>query len=105
MKGAIAKATELFQSHPSRYFMPQQFGNPVNPAIHEATTEVELWNDTDGKMDIFVAGVGTGGTITGVRLYWKLTKKRPLISVAVEPIHFPRAYTDSKWGSIKARAP
>lgn len=89
MKGAIAKATEIAESDPYHYFMPQQFENPANPAIHEATTAVELWNDTDGKMDILVAGVGTGGTITGISRYWKLTKKVPLISVAVEPIHSP----------------
>jgi cysteine synthase len=89
MKGAIAKATEIALSDPSRYFMPQQFENPANPAIHEATTAVELWNDTDGKMDILVAGVGTGGTITGISRYWKLAKKAPLISVAVEPVDSP----------------
>jgi cysteine synthase len=89
MKGAIGKATEIAMNDPSHYFMPQQFENPANPAIHEATTAVELWNDTDGKMDIFVAGVGTGGTITGVSRYWKLKAQRSLISVAVEPIHSP----------------
>ena len=89
MKGAIAKATEIAESDPKRYFLPQQFENPANPAIHEITTAVEIWNDTDGKMDIFVAGVGTGGTITGVSRYFKLTKKRPIISVAVEPANSP----------------
>lgn len=89
MKGAIAKATEIAESDPSRYFMPQQFENPANPAIHETTTAVEIWNDTDGKMDIFVSGVGTGGTITGVSRYFKVTKQRPIVSVAVEPIHSP----------------
>jgi cysteine synthase A len=89
MKGAIGKATELATGDPSHYFMPQQFESPANPAIHETTTAVEIWNDTDGKMDVFVAGVGTGGTITGVSRYWKLKKKKPLVSVAVEPVHSP----------------
>lgn len=89
MKGAIAKAEEITKSDPSRYFLPQQFENPANPAIHEATTAVELWNDTDGTMDIFVSGVGTGGTITGVSRYFKLTKGKKIVSVAVEPIHSP----------------
>ncbi len=68
--------------------MPQQFENPANPAIHEATTAVELWNDTEGKLDVFVAGVGTGGTLTGVGRYWK-PKKPGLKIVAVEPVHSP----------------
>jgi len=89
MKGAIAKATEIAESDPTRYFMPQQFENPANPAIHESTTAVEIWNDTDGKVDIFVSGVGTGGTITGVSRYFKVTKQKPIVSVAVEPIHSP----------------
>ncbi|MFI5180789.1 MAG: cysteine synthase A [Thermoanaerobaculia bacterium] len=86
MKGAIAKATEIQAEHGPNGVIPQQFENPANPAIHESTTAVELWNDTDGKLDIFVAGVGTGGTITGVGRYWK--PKRPgLKIVAVEPTH------------------
>jgi cysteine synthase A len=89
MKGAVDKAEEIAKSDPARYFLPQQFENPANPAIHEATTAVELWKDTKGKMDIFVAGVGTGGTITGVSRYFKKTKGRKIISVAVEPIHSP----------------
>jgi cysteine synthase len=89
MKGAVAKAEEIAASDPSRYFLPQQFENPANPAIHEATTAVELWDDTDGKMDIFVSGVGTGGTITGVSRYFKKTRGRNIISVAVEPVHSP----------------
>lgn len=104
MKGAIGKATELATGDPSHYFMPQQFENPANPAIHEATTAVEIWNDTDGKMDVFVAGVGTGGTITGVSRYWKLTKKKPLISVAVEPIHSP-VLTQSRKGDVLQPGP
>lgn len=89
MAGAIAKAEEMVKSDPSRYFMPQQFENPANPGIHESTTAREIWNDTYGKMDIFVAGVGTGGTITGVSRYFKLKRKRRIVSVAVEPIHSP----------------
>lgn len=88
MKGAIAKANEILAEHGPSAVMPQQFENPANPAIHESTTAVELWNDTDGKLDVFVAGVGTGGTITGVGRYWK--PKRPdLKIVAVEPSHSP----------------
>lgn len=104
MKGAIGKASELARNDPSHYFMPQQFENPANPAIHEATTAVEIWNDTDGKMDVFVAGVGTGGTITGVTRYWKVKKKRPLVSVAVEPIHSP-VLTQSRNGDILQPGP
>jgi cysteine synthase len=89
MKGAIEKATELATGDPSRYFMPQQFENPANPAIHEATTAVEIWNDTDGKVDILVSGVGTGGTITGISRYFKKTRGKKIISVAVEPTHSP----------------
>jgi cysteine synthase A len=89
MKGAIAKATEIAQGDPQKYFLPQQFDNPANPAIHEATTGPEIWNDTDGKMDILVSGVGTGGTITGVSRYFKLTRGKKIISVAVEPAESP----------------
>ena len=89
MKGAVAKATEIANSDPSRYFLPQQFENPAHPAIHEATTAVEIWDDTDGNVDILVSGVGTGGTITGVSRYFKIRKGKELISVAVEPSHSP----------------
>jgi cysteine synthase A len=85
MKGAIAKAEELVAGDPQRFFMPQQFKNPANPAIHRQTTGPEIWNDTDGKVDILVSGVGTGGTITGVSLHFEQDRKQPLWSVAVEP--------------------
>jgi cysteine synthase A len=89
MKGAIAKAEEIAASEPDKYFFPQQFDNPANPAIHEKTTGPEIWNDTDGAVDVLVAGVGTGGTITGVSRYIKHTQGKPILSVAVEPIGSP----------------
>jgi cysteine synthase A len=89
MPGAIAKAEEIVASDPKKYFMPQQFKNPANPDIHYRTTGPEIWNDTDGKVDILISGVGTGGTITGVSRYIKQDKKKQLFSVAVEPIHSP----------------
>ncbi len=89
MKGAVAKAEEIADSDPDRYVLLQQFKNPANPAIHEDTTGPEIWNDTDGAVDIFVSGVGTGGTITGVSRYIKLTQGKPIISVAVEPSTSP----------------
>ena len=89
MPGAIAKAEEIAASDPSRYVLLQQFKNPANPAIHEKTTGPEIWNDTDGQVDIFVAGVGTGGTITGVTRYLKQTQGKPILSVAVEPASSP----------------
>lgn len=88
MGGAIAKAKEIAESD-SKYVLLQQFENPANPAIHEATTGPEIWNDTDGKVDIFVAGVGTGGTITGVSRYIKNIQGKPIASVAVEPAASP----------------
>ena len=88
MNGAIAKAEEIAASDP-KYVLLQQFKNSANPAIHEATTGPEVWNDTDGKVDIFVSGVGTGGTITGVSRYIKHTKGKAIISVAVEPTASP----------------
>jgi cysteine synthase A len=87
MKGAIRRALELLEEIPGAV-MPQQFENPANPAVHEATTAEELWRDTDGTMDIFVAGVGTGGTLTGVGRVWKQRKPGVRI-VAVEPVHSP----------------
>lgn len=89
MPGAIAKATEIAESDPAKYFMPQQFKNQANPWIHEQTTGPEIWNDTDGKIDVLVSGVGTGGTITGVSRYIKNTKGKKILSVAVEPTHSP----------------
>lgn len=88
MSGAVAKANEIAASDP-KYVLLQQFENPANAAIHEATTGPEVWNDTDGKVDIFVSGVGTGGTITGVSRYIKITKGRAIRSVAVEPSASP----------------
>jgi cysteine synthase len=89
MKGAIAKAEEIAASDPERWFIPQQFKNPANPAIHEKTTGPEIWNDTDGAIDVLVSGVGTGGTITGISRYIKNTKGKKIISVAVEPAESP----------------
>ncbi|GAA5182157.1 cysteine synthase A [Niveibacterium umoris] len=88
MSGAIAKAEEIAASD-SKYVLLQQFKNPANPAIHEATTGPEIWEDTDGAIDIFVGGVGTGGTITGVTRYIKNTKGKAIQSVAVEPTASP----------------
>ena len=89
MNGAIAKAEEIVASNPKKHFMPQQFKNPANPDIHFKTTGPEIWNDTDGKVDILVSGIGTGGTITGVARYIKGEKKKAIRAVAVEPIHSP----------------
>ncbi len=89
MPGAIAKAREIAASNPERYVLLQQFENPANPAIHEATTGPEIWQDTDGQVDLFVSGVGTGGTITGVSRYFERTRNQPLWSVAVEPENSP----------------
>ena len=89
MNGAVRKAEEIVASDKARYFMPQQFKNPANPAIHEATTGPEIWDDTAGGIDVFVSGIGTGGTITGVSRFIKNTKKKTIISVAVEPAVSP----------------
>ena len=89
MAGAVRKAVEIAQSDPQHYFLPQQFENPANPAIHEKTTGPEIWDDTDGAIDVFVSGVGTGGTITGVSRFIKNTKGKPIVSVAVEPTASP----------------
>jgi cysteine synthase A len=89
MKGAITRAEEMAASDPQKYFLPQQFKNPANPAIHEKTTGPEIWNDTDGSVDVIVSGVGTGGTITGISRYIKQTRGKKIISVAVEPKESP----------------
>lgn len=89
MSGAIAKATEIQKGDPTRYFMPQQFENPANPAIHETTTGPELWDDTGGAIDVLVSGVGTGGTITGVSRFIKRQKGKNILAVAVEPAESP----------------
>ncbi|MBG0846943.1 cysteine synthase A [Pseudomonas chengduensis] len=88
MKGAIEKANELVAANPD-YYLPQQFENPANPAIHEKTTGPEIWRDTEGAIDVLVSGVGTGGTITGVSRYIKQTQGKPILSVAVEPVGSP----------------
>ncbi|MDG9758649.1 MULTISPECIES: cysteine synthase A [Pseudomonas] len=88
MKGAIEKANELAAANPD-YYLPQQFENPANPSIHEKTTGPEIWRDTEGAIDVLVAGVGTGGTITGVSRYIKQTQGKPILSVAVEPVGSP----------------
>ncbi len=89
MNGAIAKAEEIVASDPGRYVLLQQFKNPANPAIHETTTGPEIWEDTAGAVDIFVSGVGTGGTITGVSRYIKKTQGKAITSIAVEPANSP----------------
>lgn len=89
MKGAIRRAEEIAASDPKRYFLPQQFKNPANPEIHVKTTGPEIWNDTDGGIDVFVAGVGTGGTISGVSRYIKRVQGKAITSVAVEPKESP----------------
>lgn len=89
MKGAVDKADEIHASDPVRYFIPRQFDNPANPEIHEKTTGPEIWEATDGAVDVFVAGVGTGGTITGVSRYFKKVRQKKILSVAVEPSESP----------------
>ncbi len=89
MKGAVAKAEEIAASDPDRYVLLHQFKNPANPAIHEQTTGPEIWNDTSGEIDVLVAGVGTGGTITGVSSYIKRVREKNICSVAVEPAESP----------------
>jgi cysteine synthase len=89
MKGAISKAEEMVASDPGRYVLLQQFQNPTNPEIHFKTTGPEIWEDTQGAIDILVSGVGTGGTITGVSRYIKNVQKKKILSVAVEPVNSP----------------
>jgi cysteine synthase A len=88
-KGAVAKAEQLLAENPGHYYMPRQFANPANPEIHFRTTGPEIWKDTESAVDILVAGVGTGGTITGVSRFIKEAKKKPIWSVAVEPSRSP----------------
>ena len=89
MTGAIRTAEDIATSEPGKWYMPQQFKNPANPQIHEQTTGPEIWDDTDGAIDVLVSGVGTGGTITGVSRFIKHTKGKPIVSVAVEPAKSP----------------
>ncbi len=89
MKGAINRAEEMAAAEPQRYFLPQQFKNPANPQIHELTTGPEIWNDTDGGIDLLVSGVGTGGTISGISRYIKQQMGKQIVSVAVEPSESP----------------
>jgi len=97
MKGAISKAEEIRDSNPEKYILLGQFDNPANPEIHEQTTGPEIWEDTDGEVDVFVAGVGTGGTITGVSRYIKLEQGKKITSVSVEPVDSP-VITQAKAG-------
>ena len=97
MTGAVSRAEEIVAFDPHRYVLLQQFKNPANPAIHEQTTGPEIWDDTEGAIDIFVSGVGTGGTITGVSRYIKSTRNKPIVSVAVEPAASP-VLTQSRAG-------
>jgi cysteine synthase A len=89
MSGAVKKAEQIVASAPEKYFMPQQFKNPVNSKIHEETTGPEIWNDTEGAIDAIVAGAGTGGTITGISRYIKQRCSKNILSVAVEPAESP----------------
>ncbi len=89
MPGAIAKAEELLAGNPTKYFLPQQFKNPANPEIHARTTGPEIWEATGGRVDVLVAGVGTGGTITGISRYLKRERGMSVLTVAVEPENSP----------------
>jgi len=104
MKGAVTKSEELAAAEPGHYVLMRQFENPANPAIHERTTGPEIWEDTDGTVDVFVGGVGTGGTITGVSRYIKKTKGKAILSVAVEPDASP-LITQTRAGQPLAPAP
>ncbi len=104
MKAAIAKAEEIVASDPKKYVLLQQFENPANPAIHESTTGPEIWNDTDGAIDILVSGVGTGGTITGVSRFIKKAKGKAIQSIAVEPTASP-VITQARAGEALTPSP
>jgi cysteine synthase A len=104
MKGAIAKAEELAAADPNKYLLMKQFENPANPAIHEKTTGPEIWDDTDGQVDVFVSGVGTGGTLTGVSRYIKNTRGKKILTVAVEPTLSP-VITQTRAGQPLTPAP
>lgn len=104
MTGAVAKAEEIAASNPDRYVLLQQFKNPANPRIHEETTGPEIWQDTEGEIDILVSGVGTGGTITGVSRYIKQTQGKPIFSVAVEPEASP-VLSQSRAGQVIKSGP
>ncbi|MDG6881117.1 Cysteine synthase [Phocoenobacter uteri] len=101
MKGAINRANEIFESDPTHYVMLKQFENPANPYIHQKTTAPEIWRATEGKVDAIVAGVGTGGTITGISRYFKHEKQKSIISVAVEPAESPVITQTLKGEEIK----
>ena len=104
MKGAVDEAVRLATENPEQYFLPQQFENPANPQIHTDTTGPEIWNATGGNVDILVAGVGTGGTITGISRYFEQVQNKPLYSVAVEPAESP-IITQTKNGESITTAP
>ena len=89
MVGAVRRAEAIVAEDPDRYFMPQQFKNPANPEIHRTTTGPEIWEDTDGNVDVLVSGVGTGGTLTGISRYFKEDRQATLLTVAVEPVTSP----------------
>jgi cysteine synthase A len=101
MAGAIAKAEEMVNSDPNRYLLLQQFKNPANPQVHFETTGPEIWEDTDGTVDVFVSGVGTGGTITGVSRYIKKEKGKAILSVGVEPVNSPVMTQKRKGEALK----
>ena len=104
MKGAVDEAVRLATENPELYFLPQQFENPANPQIHVDTTGPEIWQATNGQVDILVAGVGTGGTITGISRYFEQVQNKPLYSVAVEPAESP-IITQTKNGESITPAP
>jgi cysteine synthase A len=102
MRGSIEKAEEIVAQDPEHYFMPQQFKNPANPAIHCKTTGPEIWADTEGRIDVLVAGVGTGGTITGVSRFIKQKQLKRILSIAVEPKGSPVLSQQLSGESIKS---